>query len=98
MCLKMIEIIIKIKKVITIEEEEEVMEEEEVVEVDQIIMIIVKTIKILKVIEKTIKLTGVAIEVKKEIIIEFKKKNSKEIMIKKILKIKKSLIPEIKNV
>jgi hypothetical protein len=98
MCLKMIEIIIKIKKVITIEEEEEVMEEEVVVEVDQIIMIIVKTIKILKVIEKTIKLTGGAIEVKKEIIIKFKKKNSKEIMIKKILKIKKSLIPEIKNV
>lgn len=94
----MIEIIIKIKKVITIEVEEEVMEEEEVVEVDQIIMIIVKTIKILKVIEKTIKLTGGAIEVKKEIIIKFKKKNSKEIMIKKILKIKKSLIPEIKNV
>jgi hypothetical protein len=94
----MIEIIIKIKKVITIEEEEEVMEEEVVVEVDQIIMIIVKTIKILKVIEKTIKLTGGAIEVKKEIIIKFKKKNSKEIMIKKILKIKKSLIPEIKNV
>ena len=92
MCLKMIEIIIKIKKVITIEEEEEVMEEEEVVEVDQIIMIIVKTIKILKVIEKTIKLTGGAIEVKKEIIIKFKKKNSKEIMIKKILKIKKRLI------
>jgi len=87
MCLKMIEIIIKIKKVITIEEEEEVMEEEVVVEVDQIIMIIVKTIKILKVIEKTIKLTGGAIEVKKEIIIKFKKKNSKEIMIKKILKI-----------